>query len=160
MSVAFMKEESAETAAETVLPDRPISPHPNLVTETGLKALEHQLIVARDAYDAANANDDINERRRQSAGPARDIRYFAERVHTAQLVPVPALSDIVSFGNTVRFARDDGREQTYRIVGEDEADPKAGTISYVSPVARALNGKSVGDLVTVGNQEIEIITIS
>ncbi len=160
MSVAFMKEESAETAAETVLPDRPISPHPNLVTETGLKALEQQLQAARDAYEAANVIDDINERRRQMAGPARDIRYFAERLHTAQLVPAPGSQQTVSFGSTVNFSRDDGREQTYRIVGEDEADPKAGTISYVSPVARALNGKSVGDLVTVGHQELEIITIS
>ncbi|TNM66308.1 transcription elongation factor GreA [Aliirhizobium smilacinae] len=160
MSVAFVKEESAETAAETVLPDRPISPHPNLVTETGLKALEQQLQSARDAYEAANAIDDINERRRQVAGPARDIRYFAERVHSAQLMPAPASANIVSFGGTVRFGREDGREQAYRIVGEDEADPKAGTISYASPVARALIGKSVGDLVTVGNQELEIITIS
>lgn len=160
MSVAFMKEESAETAAETVLPDRPISPHPNLVTETGLKALEHQLQAARDAYEATNGLDEINERRRQAAGPARDIRYFAERVHTAQLVSASASNATVSFGSTVTFSRDDGREQTYRIVGEDEADPKAGTISYVSPVARALNGKSLGDLVTVGHQELEIITIS
>ena len=39
MSVAFTKEDSAETASETLLPDRPVSPHPNLVTEAGLKAL-------------------------------------------------------------------------------------------------------------------------
>jgi len=160
MSVAFVKEESAETAAETMLPDRPVSAHANLVTEAGLKALEAQLQAARDAYEAANAVDDVNERRRQAAGPARDARYFAERVHTAQLVLQPASNDVVAFGATVRFSRDDGREQTYRIVGEDEADPKAGTISYVSPVARALTGKAVGDVVTVGNQELEIITIS
>ncbi len=155
-----MKEESAETAAETVLPDRPISPHPNLVTETGLKALEQQLQSAREALEAANAVEDINERRRQAAGPARDIRYFAERVHSAQVLPRPASNEVVAFGATVRFSRDDGREQSYRIVGEDEADPKAGTISYVSPVARALTGKSVGDVVTVGNQELEILAIS
>jgi transcription elongation GreA/GreB family factor len=160
MSVAFVKEESAETAAETMLPDRPVSAHANLVTEAGLKALEAQLQTARDAYEAANAVDDVNERRRQAAGPARDARYFAERVHTAQLVLQPASNDVVAFGATVRFSRDDGRVQTYRIVGEDEADPKAGTISYVSPVARALTGKTVGDVVTVGNQELEIITIS
>lgn len=155
-----MKEESAETAAETVLPDRPISPNPNLVTETGLKALEQQLQSAREALEAANAVEDINERRRQAAGPARDIRYFAERVHSAQVLPRPASNEVVAFGATVRFSRDDGREQSYRIVGEDEADPKAGTISYVSPVARALTGKSVGDVVTVGNQELEILAIS
>ena len=55
MSVAFVKEESAETASETLLPDRPVSPHPNLVTEAGLKALEMQLQEARAAYDAAGA---------------------------------------------------------------------------------------------------------
>src|ERR1700751_235025 len=87
LSVAFTKEESAETAAETLLPDRPISPHPNLVTATGLKALERQLQDAREAYEAAQKTEDINERRRLSAIPVRDLRYFSERVRTAQLVP-------------------------------------------------------------------------
>lgn len=160
MSVAFVKEESAETAAETQLPDRPVSLHPNLVTETGLKALEHALQAAREAFEAANAIEDVNERRRQAAGPARDLRYFSERLHTAQLMPPPADNETVAFGSTVTFSRDDGRVQTYRIVGEDEADPKAGSISYVSPVARLLLGKSVGDVATVGEQELEVMTIA
>ena len=160
MSVAFTKEESAETAAETMLPDRPISPHANWVTETGLKALELQLQQARDAYEAAQAVEDVNERRRQSAGPLRDVRYFSERIRTAQLVPAPSSADIVAFGTTVTFRRDDGRVQTYRIVGEDEADPKAGSISYVSPVAKSLMGKSAGDVASAGGQELEIIAIS
>lgn len=155
-----MKEESAETAAETLLPERPISPHPNLVTETGLKALEAQLSEARAAFEAANAIEDINEKRRQLAGPSRDIRYLVERLRTAQVMADPTSSDTVAFGNTVKFSRDDGRVQTYRIVGEDEADPKSGTISYVSPVARLLLGKGVGDLVTLNGQELEIVAIS
>ena len=155
-----MKEESAETASETQLPDRPISPHPNLVTEARLKAMEALLQQARDAFEAANAIEDINERRRQQATPLRDARYFAERVRTAQVMATPENSDIVAFGSTVTFERDDGRVQTYQIVGEDEADPKAGSISFVSPVARALNGKGVGDLVTVGDQELEITRIA
>jgi transcription elongation GreA/GreB family factor len=53
--------------------------------------------------------------------------------------------------------RADGREQTYRIVGEDEADPARGTISYVSPVARALLGKQVGEVVRVGQSDIELV---
>ena len=73
MSVAFTKEESAETASETFLPDRPISTEPNLVTSVGLAALEAQLSAARQAYDAANAIEDVNERRRQAAGPLRDL---------------------------------------------------------------------------------------
>ena len=159
MSVAFVKEESAEAAAETLLPDRPISPHPNLVTEAGLKALEQHLAEARAAYEATTAIEDVNERRRQAAGPLRDLRYFAERVHSAQLMPAPETTTHVAFGSTVTFSRDDGRVQTYRIVGEDEADPKAGSISYVSPVARLLIGKEVGDVVTMGEQELEIVAV-
>ncbi|MBB3655100.1 transcription elongation GreA/GreB family factor [Rhizobium sp. BK650] len=160
MAVAFTKEESAETAAETLLPDRAISPHPNLVTEAGLKALELQVQEARQAYEAASAIEDINERRRQQANPLRDLRYFVERVRTAQVVPDPVSKNTVAFGSTVTFSRDDGRVQTYRIVGEDEADPKAGSISYVAPVARILIGKAVGDVVAVGDQELEITEIS
>lgn len=160
LSVAFTKEESAETASETLLPDRPISPHPNLVTETGLQALQRQLQEARDAYEAAQAIDDVNEKRRQSAVPLRDVRYLTERLRTAQLVPDPASNETVAFGSTVTFSRTDGRVQTYRIVGEDEADPKAGSISFVSPVAKLLMGKGVGDVVGSGTQEIELVGIA
>lgn len=159
MSVAFTKEDSAETAAELLLPDRPIPPGPNLVTEVGLYALKQALREAELAYDAANRIDDINERRRQAAAPWRDLRYLAERLRTAQVVPAPQHNDTVGFGNTVTFKRDDGRVQTYRIVGEDEADPRAGSISYASPIARALAGKAVGDTGSVGEQDFEITKI-
>jgi transcription elongation GreA/GreB family factor len=160
VSVAFIKEESAETASETLLPDRPVSPHPNLVTAKGLKALDLHLQQACEDYEAASTIEDVNERRRQAAGPLRDLRYFAERVRTAQLVSDLASFDVVAFGSTVTFSRDDGRVQKYRIVGEDEADPKAGSISYVSPVATVLMGKSVGDIASVGDQELEVLAIS
>lgn len=160
MSVAFTKEESAETASETQLPDRPISPHPNLVTETGLRMLERQLQEARDAYEIASQIEDVNERRRQSAIPLRDIRYLTERIRTAQLIPDPASTEKVASGSTVTFSRDDGRVQTFRIVGEDEADPKSGTISFASPVARSLLGKGLGDVVQSAGQELEIIAIA
>jgi transcription elongation GreA/GreB family factor len=160
MSVAFTKEDSAETASETLLPDRPVSPHPNLVTEAGLKALETHLAQARETYEAAQSIEDVNERRRQSAGPLRDVRYFATRLRTAQVIAAPTSSDSVAFGSMVTFRRADGRVQTYRIVGEDEADPNAGSISFVSPVARLLMGKSAGDEVSVAGQAIEIISIA
>ena len=160
MSVAFTKEESAETASETQLPDRPISQHPNLVTEGGLKGLERQLQAAKEAYEAAQKVEDANERRRLSAIPLRDVRYFSERVHTAQVIAAPTSTDTVAFGSTVTFRRGDGRVQKYRVVGEDEADPKAGSISFASPVAKSLMGKGVGDIVGSDRQEIEIIAIS
>ena len=90
----------------------------------------------------------------------RDARYLAARVRTAQVVAEPASTDIVAFGSTVTFKRDDGRVQKYRIVGEDEADPKAGSISFVSPVARSLMGKAVGDVAGASGQELEILAIS
>jgi transcription elongation GreA/GreB family factor len=160
MSVAFTKEDSAETASETQLPDRPISPHPNLVTADGLRALERQLAEAQQAYEAASGIDDMNEKRRQQALPLRDARYFSERVRTAQVIDPPSSNDVVAFGSTVTFERDDGRIQTYRIVGEDEADPKAGSISFVSPVAQLLMGKSVGDVAVMSGHELEITEIA
>ena len=72
----------------------------------------------------------------------------------------PTSSDTVAFGSTVTFRRGDGRVQTYRIVGEDEADPKTGSISFVSPMARTLMGKAVGDEVGATDQELEIIAIA
>jgi len=83
-----------------------------------------------------------------------------ERVRTAQVVPRPSSTDTVAFGSTVTLTGGDGRTRKYRIVGEDEADPKAGSISYLAPVAKMLVGKSVGDVVSVGGQELEITTIS
>ena len=160
MSVAFTKEDSAETASEILLPDRPVSPHPNHVTEAGLKALELQLRQAREALETAQKIEDVNERRRQAAIPMRDVRYLAARVRSAQVIAKPASTDTVAFGSTVTFRRDDGRVQKYHIVGEDEADPKAGSISFVSPVARSLMGKAVGDIVGASGQELEIIAIS
>ena len=160
LSVAFTKEDSAETASETLLPDRPISPHPNLVTEAGLKGLELQLKEARAAYEAAQRIEDVNERRRLSAISLRDVRYFMKRIRTAQVVPTPSSADSVSFGSAVTFRRADGRVQKYRIVGEDEADPKAGSISFACPVAKSLMGKLVGDVVGSGDQELEIVAIS
>jgi transcription elongation GreA/GreB family factor len=160
MSVAFTREESAETAAEVALPDRPVSPHPNLVTTAGLGALEKAMAEARATYDTAQQIEDINERRRAVAPAFRDIRYFAERLRTAQLVPSSAAGDLVAFGNRVTFRRDDGRRQVFRIVGEDEADPRNGSISYVSPVSRALIGKAVGDVAVLGDGEIEVLAIA
>ena len=66
---------------------------------------------------------------------------------------------MVQFGVTVEIEREDGRRQTFRIVGEDEADPKAGSVSYASPLAAALLGKSVGDVAMVNGAEVEVAAV-
>ena len=157
MSVAFTREESFETAAE--LPDRPISQHPNLVTASGLEALTNAMRESRTAYDAAQRIEDAGERRRAVAVASRDMRFFSARLRTAQLVPPPADFSVVTFGHRVTFRRGDGRRQAFRIVGEDEADPRNGSISYVSPVARALIGRAASEIVLAGDHEIEILSI-
>src|SRR6201996_9340411 len=141
MSVAFVREESAEAAQEVSLPPRPISSHPNLVTQSGLRALERALADSRQALKAAHATEDANERRRALELAARDVRYFSERVASAVPQPEPADTVVVAFGSQVTILRDDDRRQTFRIVGEDEADPRSGSIAYVAPLARLLIGK-------------------
>ena len=140
MSVAFTKEDSAETASETLLPDRPISPHPNLVTEAGLNALEFQLLQAREAYETAQKIEDANERRRQAATPLRDVRYFAARVRTAQVITNPTSTDTVAFGSTVTFRRGARTEISYR--GRGRSRPQGRFYFLRIPGGRASDGQS------------------
>ena len=158
MSVAFTKEEDSEAAAAD-LPDRPISPHPNLVTAAGLAQLDEELAKARAAYAAAQANGDVSADRTAMARATRDLRYYGARRASAQLTMPDLALDTVQFGRKVTFEREDGRRQTFAIVGEDEADPAKGSVSYISPLARALLGKSVGDLANVNGAEVEVVGV-
>ena len=160
MSVAFVREESAEAAQEVSLPPRLVSPHPNLVTQSGLRALDRAFADSQQALKAAHAMTDANERRRALELAARDVRYFAERVASAIAQPEPADTVVVAFGSKVTILRDDDRRQTFRIVGEDEADPRGGSIAYVSPLARLLIGKRVGEAVEMDGREIEVVAIA
>ena len=90
----------------------------------------------------------------------RDLRYWTSRRATAQVVEPPKDESEVRFGSTVTIEREDGRKHTYRIVGEDEAEPSLGTLSYVSPVAQAMLGKQVGDVVEAGTAEATIVKIA
>ena len=157
MSVAFTREEDAEAAAAD-LPDRPVSPHPNLVTPEGLAALDRALERARAAYAAAQAGGQVHADRTAMARATRDLRYYGARRATAQVVERAPAGDsgAVAFGATVSFEREDGRRQSFHIVGEDEADPAQGSVSYVSPLAQALLGRRVGETATVAGAEIEI----
>jgi transcription elongation GreA/GreB family factor len=159
MSVAFTREEDVEAAAAH-LPDRPISANPNLVTPQGLAELDEALAQARAAHAAAQTSGEVQSDRSAMARATRDLRYYAARRASAQLIPPVTEPERVQFGCTVTFEREDGRRQTFRIVGEDEADPARGSISYVSPLARALVGKEVGETVAMGGGEVEIVAIS
>jgi transcription elongation GreA/GreB family factor len=155
MSRAFVKERDGEDAGED-LPERPISPHPNLVTAEGLARIEAEIArLQQEHAAAATANE-----RGALARAARDLRYWSARRATARVVPLPTDSTQVHFGSTVAIVREDGRRQTFRIVGEDEADPARGTLSHASPLARSLFGKQVGDTIPAGQSEAEIVAIA
>jgi transcription elongation GreA/GreB family factor len=154
MSKAFTKEPETGDVYDD-LPDRPVSPH-NLVTPKGLEMIEAELARLHLEHAAAQEAND----RALLAKTNRDLRYWTSRRATAQVMEPPTDAKEVHFGSTVTILREDGRRQTYRIVGEDEADPSAGTLSYVSPVAQALIGKQVGDVVEAGAAEAEIVEIA
>jgi transcription elongation GreA/GreB family factor len=154
MSKAFVKEDEGSEGFDD-LPDRPISPHPNLVTAEGLAQIEAKLARLHEEHAAAQEEGD----KILLAASTRELRYWTSRRATAQLVAPPENPEDVRFGTTVTIERDDGRKQTWRIVGEDEADPAEGTISFASPVARALLGRKIGDVVQAGASEAEIVAI-
>ena len=111
-------------------------------------------------FDAAHAAAQATGDRVAMAATARDLRYWSGRLASAELVTASADGTHVHFGATVTIEREDGRRQTYRIVGEDEADPAKGSVSYVSPLAVALAGKQVGDTIRIAGTDAEIVSIN
>ena len=145
MSRAFVKEQDVEAFED--LPDRQISELPNDVTAEGMAQIEEALAASWKAFAVAQAADD----RAAMAAASRDLRYWNARHATARIVLDSEDTTHVHFGSTMIILRDDSREQNFRIVGEDEANPSRGTISHGSPLGRVLLGKRVGDTVTAGN---------
>ena len=152
MSRAFTKE--IDDRPEELLA-RPVSTEPNFVTPNGLRQIE----LALAKFEAAHTAAVSRENKSAIELTAREIRYWSSRKNSAVLVPTGSSPNKVQFGATVTVRRHDGRVQTFRIVGEDEAEPSDGTISYVSPFARAVLGKSVGDDVEISGENAEVLAI-
>jgi len=140
MSRAFVSEEAAEASAAR-LPERPVSTAPNLVTPRGLELIEAEVTRLHDMLGGRTPDDP------QWAGIARDLRYWRSRRASAQVVaPVGGPPEEVAFGATVTIRRG-GSTMSYRIVGEDEADPPKNLLSWTSPLARSLMGAQAGDVI-------------
>ena len=88
-----------------------------------------------------------------AAAASREVRYWRARRASAEVVKPLADKSTASFGMIVSLRRADGREQIFRIVGEDEADPSHGTLSYMSPLARAVLTHGPGDTVEMTGGE-------
>ena len=144
MSRAFVKEGDGSLDP---LPDLPVSPHPNHVTPAGLAALQARLLETQRRLAALKARRDRLDKLPEAAAE-RDIRYLEARLRTAILVDPAALpTEAVAFGLVVTVADAEGAEHRFQITGEDEADAAQGRITPQSPLARALMGAAVGDVV-------------
>lgn len=158
MSRAFVKEGTGELEP---LPDLPISQHPNYVTPRGLEALKARLLERQSELAALRARAERLDRLPEAAAE-RDIRYLEARLRSAIAVTPPARPRDVQFGCRV-VVDADGTRQVFEIVGEDEADAALGRIAPHAPLARALIGAQVGDVVTwrrpAGAVELEVLEI-
>lgn len=135
-----------------------------------LKSVDRPTVIK--AIAEARAHGDLKENAEYHAAKEQQgfiegrIKDLEGKLSHAQIIDVTemAATGRVIFGSTVLLSDEDsGSEITYQIVGEDEADAKAGMISYTSPIARALIGKEEGDSVEVvtpgGTKYYEIVTI-
>jgi transcription elongation GreA/GreB family factor len=152
MSRAFVKESDQEPDA---LPERALSEHPNFVTARGLALLEQSIQALESERSAARSADDKGA----LARIGRDLRYYQRRRESARLITPAPDPTVIRFGVRVWLKLEDGSEKSYRIVGEDEADPGQGLLSYVSPLARALLGASVGAMVQIGATEATVLRL-
>jgi len=152
MSRAFVRESDADPGA---LPERAVSPHPNLVTPRGLAAIEAQVRELEVQWQAARTGDDAALRARL----ARDLRYWSARRASARVVPPAATNGRVRFGTRVTLQLSSGGSRAFRLVGEDEADAAHGLLSWVSPLAQSLLGRETGEIVSFQGGETEIVGI-
>ena len=155
MSRAFVRED--DQVRPEAPPELKVSTLPNWVTPQGLRMIDAKL-------EALEAAVKAGPEEAQEAWIRRDLRYWTHQRASAQLAPLlPEDAETVAFGARVTIARGEGPEETLDIVGEDEADPAGGKVSWASPLARALMGAAVGDVVELGDRkppvQIEILAI-
>jgi transcription elongation factor GreB len=149
---------------------------PNYITPTGLAALKSELkeliqkerpaLVKTVAWAASNGdrseNADYIYGKRRLREIDRRVAFLTDKIETAQVIdPATIKTDKVVFGMTVVIEDEDGNEKTYQIVGEDEISIPTGKISWRSPMATALLGKGIGDVVIIqkptGPAEVSIL---
>ena len=151
---------------------------PNYITPRGLERIQRELdwlerderpkVVAEVSYAASlgdrseNAEYIYGKKRLRQIDSRR--HFLMKRLETAQLGdPAIVRSTKILFGATVTVAMPDGDEKTWKIWGEDEVDVAAGVISWRSPIARAMSGKSAGDTAVYeapgGLRQVEILDV-
>lgn len=164
MSRAFVKESDDDLAAGE-LPERPLPEHPNYVTPRGLELLQARVRELTESHEQwKRTADDDSAARQKLRETERDLRYFNSQLERATLVDTHNQPrEEVHFGAIVKIDDNEGKQQEFAIVGDDEADVAAGKISWASPMARAMLGARVGETVVwrrpAGEAELTIVDI-
>ena len=164
MSRAFVKESDDDLVAGE-LPERPLPPHANYVTPRGLELLQARVRELSERHEQLKRDSDENSEARQKLREVdRDLRYFRSQLDRATLVDTANQPhEQVHFGAVVAIEDDDGTQQEFTIVGDDEADVTAGKISWASPLGRAMIGAKIGDTVVwrrpAGETQVCIVDI-
>lgn len=149
MSVAFRRDGDEEHLEPRF--ELPIPAGPNLVTARGLELIDHTIRTLQENLAVATDEAAI-------ASIKRDLRYWQARRITAEL-PEPPDGTKVAFGVTAHLLLN-GKPKSFRIVGDDEADPASGMISFKSPLSQAILGAEVGDVLPFGTAEDAIRVVA
>ncbi|MBA5980483.1 GreA/GreB family elongation factor [Pseudomonas sp. Y5-11] len=161
MSRAFVNEDNAAAQADQPV-ERQVSAQPNYVTPQGLAQLQAKVTELQALHAEQSAKGEQADKQRQ-ADLERDLRYFNQRLTSAQVVAPATSTEKVQIGSWVTFADEHDTESRVQLVGEDQADASQGLINWGSPLGRALLGARLNDEVLwqrpAGDQVIEVIRI-
>ncbi|MBV4456568.1 GreA/GreB family elongation factor [Pseudomonas sp. COR58] len=161
MSRAFVNEDNAAAQADQPV-ERQVSTQPNYVTPQGFALLQAKVAELQALHAGQSEKGDQADKQRL-ADLDRDLRYFMQRVGSAQVVPAATSTDKVQIGSWVTYADEHSTERRVQLVGEDQADVARGLINWSSPLGRALLGARLNDEVLwqrpAGDRVIEVIRI-
>ena len=161
MSRAFVNEDNAAAQADQPV-ERQVSEQTNYVTASGLAQLQAHVASLQAQHSEQSALGEQADKQRQ-ADIERDLRYFNQRLQSAQVVTPAVSTEKIQIGSWVTFADEDDQQQRVQLVGEDQADAGSGLINWASPLGRALLGAQTGDEVNwkrpAGDQVIEVVAI-
>jgi transcription elongation factor GreB len=158
MSKAFTREsdDAGEAEIPVLRPQLPPGAR-NLITKQGALRREEQLKALLESKKAGTKS----EAEQKSIELA--VRKLQATMHSLVVADAPADQEKVAFGATVVVRDDNGTEETYQIVGVDEAEPERGLISWISPLARALLSRRAGDKVRfrtpAREEELTIVSV-
>jgi transcription elongation GreA/GreB family factor len=161
MSRAFVNEDNAAAQADQPV-ERQVSEQPNYVTAQGLAQLQEKVAELQTLHAEQSARGEQADKQRL-ADLQRDLRYFNQRLSSAQVAVAATSRDKVQIGSWVTYADEHDTERRVQLVGEDQADASKGLINWGSPLGRALLGARLNDEVLwqrpAGDQMIEVIRI-